>query len=368
MIFFNFFHCIVEEGRFHRGQRWTRANDDGFQMSCQCNGGMPYGYWRCDPMDQCVLEDEGKKRRVYNRGDTWERLLNGRVAMNCTCYGESTGRWRCDPIQQCIYEGKTYKVGSQFLQEPDEVYRYRRTCECGKDRRVYCQPVTENSSDIDIIDVNTTPLIEIEANQTASLICFSNRNMDRIYRITWYKLNGRQNRELIYQYSPSGLIKEKIGLNYQSRISKSQGELIDISRITSQDAGRYLCEVEDRNEGVKGSSVTVIRVQSISLSVQIVNQTVTSNSIEVEWSMDHGKSYESMVRWRPKPIEVIFGDDKENVADLLENFPEYVWKSQRLSPKYSKYKITGLLPETVYEVEVGGLRIDKETGGLKTTV
>jgi len=78
-------YCIVEEGRFHRGQRWTRANDDGFQMSCQCNGGMPYGYWRCDPMDQCVLEDEVTgKRRVYNRGDTWERQLNGRVAMNCT--------------------------------------------------------------------------------------------------------------------------------------------------------------------------------------------------------------------------------------------------------------------------------------------
>ena len=109
-------------------------------------------------------------------------------------------------------------------------------------------------------------------------------------------------RELIYQYSPSGIgAKEKIGLNYKFRISKSQGEVIDISKISPSDAGRYLCEVEDRNEGVKGSSVTVIRVHDIMLSVQIVDQNVTSNSIVVEWQMEHGKSYESMVRWRPKP-------------------------------------------------------------------
>ena len=116
--------------------------------------------------------------------------------------------------------------------------------------------------------------------------------------------------------------------------------------------------------------MTVIRVHDIMLSVQIVDQNVTSNSIVVEWQMDHGKSYESMVRWRPKPIDnIIFGNNKNSEEDMLEAFPEYVWKSQRLSPKYSKYEITGLLPETVYQVEVSALRMDKETEGseLKTT-
>ena len=193
-----------------------------------------------------------------------------------------------------------------------------------------------------MLDVQTTPLLELAVSRTASLICFANRNSDRIYRITWYKLganarNDPYDRELIYQYSPSGLgATERIGRDYKTRLSK-QGEVIDIDQINLADAGRYLCEIEDRNEGVKGQSETTIRVQDVDLSIQITRQNVTSNSIEIQWVRTHGRSYESMVRWRPKPDNAEQFDERDQ--EILKAFPEYVWKTQRLSPKYNKYKI-----------------------------
>ena len=90
-------------------------------------------------------------------------------------HGEATGRWRCDPIQQCIYEGVTYKVGSHFLAEPNSKFNYRRSCECRKDRRVYCQPINENPQSVATLQGWEISLIQL-ATKTKEELCLLTNN------------------------------------------------------------------------------------------------------------------------------------------------------------------------------------------------